>query len=55
MISTAFKTTGDAASPQPQWIPPDPTVGAFTSVLGNDATPVVRWLLNSVLAAGRRC
>ena len=52
MISTAFKTTGDAASPQPQWIPPDPTVGAFTSVLGNDATPVVRWLLNSVLAAG---
>ena len=52
MISTAFKTTADAASPQPQWIPPDPTVGAFTSVLGNDATPVVRWLLNSVLAAG---
>jgi multiple sugar transport system permease protein len=52
MISTAFKTTADAASPQPQWIPPDPTVGAFTSVLGNDATPVLRWLLNSVLAAG---
>jgi multiple sugar transport system permease protein len=52
MLSTAFKTTADAAAPQPQWIPPDPTVGAFTSVLGNDATPVVRWLLNSVLAAG---
>jgi multiple sugar transport system permease protein len=52
MLSTAFKTTSDAGSPQPQWIPPDPTLGAFASVLGNDATPVLRWLLNSVVAAG---
>ena len=25
MLSTAFKTTGDAASPDPQWIPDNPT------------------------------
>ena len=24
MLSTAFKTTGDAASPDPQWIPAEP-------------------------------
>jgi len=52
MLSTAFKTTGDAASPDPQWIPPDPTLAAFSGILGNDATPVLRWLANSLLAAG---
>jgi multiple sugar transport system permease protein len=52
MLSTAFKTTGDAAAPEPRWIPPDPTLDAFGTVLGNDATPVLRWLANSVLAAG---
>ncbi len=51
MLSTAFKTTGDAASPDPQWIPEDPTTAAFDSILGNSATPVVRWLVNSLLAA----
>ncbi len=51
MLSTAFKTTGDAASPDPQWIPDDPTTAAFDSILGNSATPVVRWLVNSLLAA----
>jgi multiple sugar transport system permease protein len=52
MLSTAFKTTGDAASPDPQWIPENPTTAAFDAILGNDATPVVRWLVNSLLAAG---
>jgi multiple sugar transport system permease protein len=52
MLSTAFKTTGDAASPDPQWIPDNPTTAAFDSILGNSATPVVRWLVNSLLAAG---
>ena len=51
MLSTAFKTTGDAASPDPQWIPEDPTTAAFDAILGNSATPVVRWLVNSLLAA----
>ncbi|MCP3423001.1 carbohydrate ABC transporter permease [Nocardioides pinisoli] len=52
MLSTAFKTTGDAASPDPQWIPDNPTTGAFEAILGNDGTPVVRWLVNSLVAAG---
>ncbi len=52
MLSTAFKTTGDAASPDPQWIPDDPTTQAFGEILGNDGTPVVRWLINSLAAAG---
>lgn len=52
MLSTAFKTTGDAASTDPQWIPADPTTGAFDAILGNDSTPVVRWLVNSLVAAG---
>jgi multiple sugar transport system permease protein len=52
MLSTAFKTTGDAASPDPQWIPANPTTSAFEEILGNDATPVERGLVNSLVAAG---
>lgn len=52
MLSTAFKTTGDAASPDPQWIPDNPTTQAFEAILDNDGTPVVRWLVNSLVAAG---
>jgi multiple sugar transport system permease protein len=52
MLSTAFKTTSDAASPDPQWIPANPTTNAFEEILGNDGTPVVRWLVNSLVAAG---
>jgi multiple sugar transport system permease protein len=52
MLSTAFKSTGDAASPDPQWIPENPTFNAFRTILDADGTPVLRWLLNSFLAAG---
>ena len=52
MATTAFKTTADAASPTPQWIPAQPTTGAFSEIFGNEATPVVRWLISSILAAG---
>ncbi len=52
MLSTAFKSTGDAASPDPQWIPRNPTLDAFRTILDADGTPVLRWLLNSFLAAG---
>jgi multiple sugar transport system permease protein len=52
MLSTAFKTTGDAASPDPQWIPENPTTNAFTTIFDNEGTPVIRWLVNSLLAAG---
>jgi multiple sugar transport system permease protein len=52
MLSTAFKSTGDAASSDPQWIPRNPTLDAFRTILDADGTPVLRWLLNSFLAAG---
>jgi multiple sugar transport system permease protein len=52
MLSTAFKTTSDAASPDPQWIPANPTTNAFEEIFTNDGTPVVRWLVNSLVAAG---
>ena len=52
MLSPPFKTTSHAASPDPQWIPANPTTGAFDTILGNEGTPVVRWLINSLVAAG---
>jgi multiple sugar transport system permease protein len=51
MLSTSFKTTADAAAPTPQWIPNDPTVQAYEQIFGASGTPVVRWLINSVVAA----
>ena len=33
MISTAFKSTSDAASPDPQWVPENPTFNAFRTIL----------------------
>ncbi|RJK93828.1 carbohydrate ABC transporter permease [Vallicoccus soli] len=51
MVSTSFKDTASAASPDPQWIPSDPTTQAYDTVLGTEGTPVLRWLLNSLLSA----
>jgi multiple sugar transport system permease protein len=51
MFSTSFKSTAGAASPTPQWIPADPTLTAYQEILGTSGTPVIRWLLNSLLAA----
>jgi multiple sugar transport system permease protein len=51
MIATSFKTTAGAASPTPQWIPQEPTVQAYEAILGAEGTPVIRWLVNSLLAA----
>ena len=51
MVSTSFKTTGDAASPTPQWIPGAPTTQAYDAILNTEGTPVVRWFVNSLLAA----
>lgn len=51
MLSTSFKTTVDAASPTPQWVPGSPTTQAYEGILANTGTPVFRWLVNSLLAA----
>jgi multiple sugar transport system permease protein len=51
MAVTSFKTQADAIDPSPQWIPQHPTTSAYDTMLGNSDTPVLRWFLNSVLAA----
>jgi multiple sugar transport system permease protein len=51
MLSTSFKTTAEAAAPTPQWIPDNPTLQAYESILNTSGTPVVRWLVNSLAAA----
>ena len=51
MFSTSFKTTAGAAAPTPQWIPAEPTLQAYESILGTSGTPVLRWLVNSIVAA----
>ncbi|HEU4348929.1 MAG TPA: carbohydrate ABC transporter permease [Actinoplanes sp.] len=51
MAVTSFKTQADAISPDPQWIPANPTTEAYDATLGSSDTPVLRWFLNSVVAA----
>lgn len=51
MISTSFKTSGDATSLPPAWIPPEPTTEAYTTLFSDPQAPVLRWLANSVLVA----
>ena len=51
MLLTAFKTSGEATRVPPTVLPEEPTTGAFDTLLGNSQTPVLRWFLNSLLAA----
>jgi len=53
MIVTSFKTRTDATSLPPQWIPDPFSLDAYRTLLaGSGETPVLRWFLNSMLAAG---
>ncbi|MFD2792191.1 carbohydrate ABC transporter permease [Promicromonospora vindobonensis] len=49
MLSTSFKTTGDATALPPQWIPPTPTLEGYTKLFADAQAPLLRWLGNSVL------
>jgi multiple sugar transport system permease protein len=51
MAVTSFKTQADAIAPTPQWIPANPTTSAYDAMLGSSDTPVLRWFVNSMLAA----
>ncbi len=51
MLVTSFKNSPDAGSTDPQWIPSPATLEAYRTVLGATDSPVLRWLLNSLLAA----
>ncbi len=49
MVTTSFKTNFEAT--QPTWIPKDPTTEGYTFIFNATQTPVLRWFLNSLLAA----
>jgi multiple sugar transport system permease protein len=52
MLSTSFKTNNDATALPLSWLPRPFTTGAYKTVLTTDsATPVLRWFLNSLVAA----
>jgi multiple sugar transport system permease protein len=52
MLLTSLKSPGEATQVPPTVVPQDPTTGAFgTLFTGNSQTPVLRWFLNSILAA----
>jgi multiple sugar transport system permease protein len=52
MVITSFKTAGEATQVPPTVLPQDPTMRAYDTLFtGNSQTPVLRWFVNSMLAA----
>jgi multiple sugar transport system permease protein len=52
MLITSFKTSNDATSVPLSWLPHPFTSSAYSTVLTtNSATPVLRWFVNSLMAA----
>jgi multiple sugar transport system permease protein len=51
MLVTSFKTRIEAGGFPPTWIPDPFTTQAYQEIFGTAATPVLRWLANSLLAA----
>jgi multiple sugar transport system permease protein len=51
MVSTSFKTDVESVSANPTWIPKSPTVEGYRTMFATSQTPVLRWFLNSLLAA----
>ena len=49
MLTTSFKTNFEAT--QPTWIPKEPTTEGYSFIFNATQTPVLRWFLNSLLAA----
>ena len=50
MLVTSFKTSTEASAVPPTWVPHPFTTQAYTSILGADGTPVLRWFVNSMIA-----
>jgi multiple sugar transport system permease protein len=53
MLSTAFKTNVESTQLPPSWIPESFTTESFSTIFatGESQTPVLRWFLNSMIAA----
>jgi|SRR4051794_19705462 multiple sugar transport system permease protein len=51
MLVTSFKSRIEAAGIPPTWIPKNPTLDAYRTILDSPGTPVLRWFANSMIAA----
>ena len=53
MLSTSFKTNLEATQLPPSWVPENFTTEAYSTLFstGESQTPVLRWFLNSIVAA----
>ena len=51
ILVTSFKTRGEATGTPPTWIPREATAQAYDAILGSGETPVLRWFVNSMVAA----
>jgi multiple sugar transport system permease protein len=53
MLSTSFKTNVEATQLPPHWIPEEFTTESYSTIFktGESQTPVLRWFLNSMVAA----
>ena len=53
MLSTSFKTNVEATQLPPNWMPGEFTTESYSSIFktGESQTPVLRWFLNSMVAA----
>lgn len=52
MLLTSVKSAVEARTVPPTLLPTEPTLGAFrTLFFGDEASPVLRWLVNSLVAA----
>jgi multiple sugar transport system permease protein len=51
ILSTSFKTRAEATGTPPTWIPKHFTLQAYRAVVDSGETPILRWFLNSMLAA----
>ncbi len=51
ILVTSFKTRAEATGTPPTWIPQEFTGQAYDAILGSGETPVLRWFMNSMIAA----
>ncbi|MEU0156170.1 carbohydrate ABC transporter permease [Micromonospora fulviviridis] len=51
MALTSLKTYDDAQQDPPSWLPQPFSTYGYDQILGNTANPVLRWFVNSMLAA----
>ena len=51
ILVTSFKTRAEATGTPPTWIPGSFTGQAYDAILGSGETPVLRWFVNSMIAA----